>query len=348
MNRKIVGSFVAGCVGGMVLAASAMAGTPKAEDIKKMEAALPATAPATPKKPRKVLIYGNANGFVHSSIELGEETIAKLGEKTGAYTSVISNDPAVFDDLSGYDAIMLVSTTGHFMLPRSQAGNKPELPRKATEEQKKAFEETKEAKTKEWEEKKKAENEKFASYKEKEKQRFDNMIAFVKGGKGLAGIHAASDAYYDFPEWGECIGGYFNGHPFQNVMVKIDDPKSPITAGFDGKTFNIVDETYTFKKEPWSREKLHILTSLDISGMKPDPKKPDLKQGENRPYDHDYGISWIHTYGQGRVFYCAHGHREEVYSNAPMLQEYLAGLQYALGDLKCDATPSNPKTASAK
>ena len=31
-----------------------------------------------------------------------------------------------------------------------------------------------------------------------------------------------------------------------------------------------------------------------------------------------------------------------------MLQEYLAGMQYVLGDLECDATPSNPKTASTK
>ncbi|HET6250032.1 MAG TPA: ThuA domain-containing protein, partial [Tepidisphaeraceae bacterium] len=260
-------------------------------------------APATPKKARKVLIFGNAQGFVHSSIELGEETIAKMGEKTGAYTSVINNDPAVFDDLSGYDAIMLVSTTGHFMLPRN-AGDKA------------------------------------ADYKAKEKQRFDNMIKFVKDGKGLAGIHAASDAYYDWPEWGEVIGGYFNGHPWGNVTVKIDDPKSPITAGFDGKSFEIQDETYTFKKDPWSRDKLHVLTSLDAS---------TIKGGENRPYDHDYGISWIHEVGKGRVFYCAHGHSEHVYWDKPMLQEYLAGLQYALGDLDADATPSNAaKSAAAK
>ena len=312
MRRKglIVRLLAAACVGGLLLAGPCLAGTPKAEDLKKMEEALPEKAPATPKKERKVLIYGNAQGFVHSSIELGEETIAKMGEKTGAYTSTISNDPAVFDDLSGYDAIMLVSTTGNFMLPRNPPPDKA------------------------------------AEYKEKEKQRFDNMIKFVKDGKGLAGIHAATDAYYDkdkdhtWAEWGELIGGYFNGHPWGNVTVKIDDPKSPITAGFDGKSFEIQDETYTFKKEPYSRDKLHILTSLDAS---------TIKGGENRPYDHDYGISWIHAYGKGRVFYCAHGHSEHIYWDKAMLQEYLAGLQYVLGDLESDATPSGAiKTAAAK
>jgi hypothetical protein len=316
MRRKgsIVRILAAACLGGFLLAGPLFAGTPKADDVKKMEEALPAKAPAAPKKARKVLVYGNAQGFVHSSIELGEETIAKMGEKTGAYTAVINNDPAVFDDLSPYDAIMLVSTTGHFLLPKTMPADKA----KADE------------------------------YKAKEKERFANMIKFVKDGKGLAGIHAASDAYYDFPEWGETIGGYFNGHPFQKVTVKIDDPKSPITAGFEGKSFDIQDETYTFKKVPWSRDKLHILTSLDISGMPADKKDPTKKQGENRD-DHDYGISWIHEVGKGRVFYCAHGHSEHVYWDKPMLMEYLAGLQYALGDLEADATPSaGAKTATAK
>ena len=41
-----------------------------------------------------------------------------------------------------------------------------------------------------------------------------NLIDFVeKDGKGLAGIHAATDAYYDDRAYGEMIGGYFAGHP---------------------------------------------------------------------------------------------------------------------------------------
>jgi type 1 glutamine amidotransferase len=338
-SGKLVRMLTAACVGGMMLAGPALAANKpaKPEDLTKMEAALPEKAPATPKKARKVLIYGNANGYVHSSIALGEQTIAKMGEKTGAYTSTISDDPAAFDDLSGYDAVMLVSCTGHFMLPRVDAGKAPD--KKATDDEKKAYEA-----------KKKEAEGSIASYKEKEKQRFDNLIAFVKEGKGLAGIHASSDAYYDtekdhtWAEWGVVIGGYFNGHPYHKVTVKIDDPKSPITAGFGGQEYPIDDETYTFKKDPYSREKLHILTSLDVSKF----TEADVKK-ENRPYDHDYAVSWIHEYGRGRVFYVSHGHGEQVYTQKAMLQEYLAGLQYALGDLEADATPSGaPKTASAK
>lgn len=325
-NRNLLRHVLLASIGGLMLTAPVQAinKPAKPEDLAKMEAALPDKAPATPKKARKVLIYGNANGFVHSSISLGEQTIAKMGEKTGAYTSTISDDPAVFDDLSGYDAIMLVSCTGHFLLPRVDVGKPPG--KDAPDDEKKAYDA-----------KKKEAEAGIASYKDKEKQRFENLLAFVKEGKGIAGIHASSDAYYDWAEWGQLIGGYFNGHPYHKVTVKIDDPKSPITAGFEGKSYPIDDETYTFKQSPWSRGKLHILTSLDVSAFTPE----DVKK-ENRAYDHDYGISWIHEYGKGRVFYCAHGHSEHVYSEKPMLQEYLAGLQYALGDLNADATPSAP------
>ena len=44
------------------------------------------------------------------------------------------------------------------------------------------------------------------------------------------------------------IGGYFKFHwnnP-QHITVKIDDPKSPLTAMFHGQPFEINDETYTF------------------------------------------------------------------------------------------------------
>jgi uncharacterized protein len=303
-------ALAASVVCGLLLAGTANAQqkqneTPKPADVAKMEAALPAKAPAQPQKHRQVLAFGHCGerGFVHSSIPLACETIKEMGKKTGAWDTVISFDPADFtaEKLKGFDAIVLCSTTANFLDDPSD--------KRATDQRRAA------------------------------------LMSFVKeDGKGILGIHAAADAYYNWPEYGELIGGYFNGHPWHQVTVKIDDPKSPITAGFDGKEFAIDDETYTYKQVPYSRQKLHILTSLDLSKMSP----ADLKR-ENRPYDHDYGISWIHEVGKGRVCYVAHGHSEHVYANTPMLEEYLAGLQYAIGDLKANDTPAeNPKTASAK
>ena len=51
-------------------------------------------------------------------------------------------------------------------------------------------------------------------------------------------------------------------------------------------------------------------------------------------------LSWIRREGQGRVFYEAHGHDEKIYAITPMLEHVLAGIQYALGDLKADDSPA--------
>src|SRR4029077_19020364 len=56
--------------------------TPNPNDVAAMMAGLPATAPATPRQPRKVLVLGKAAGFVHSSIPLAARTVDELGKKT--------------------------------------------------------------------------------------------------------------------------------------------------------------------------------------------------------------------------------------------------------------------------
>ena len=85
------------------------------------------------------------------------------------------------------------------------------------------------------------------------------------------------------------------------------------------------------------RENVHVLTSIDYSMMN------DCDKGlESNPRpDHDYGLSWIRREGKGRVFYEALGHHESIYYNNPaMLEHILAGIQYALGDLEADDSPS--------
>jgi type 1 glutamine amidotransferase len=50
-------------------------------------------------------------------------------------------------------------------------------------------------------------------------------------------------------------------------------------------------------------------------------------------------VSWIKGYGKGRVFYCGPSHQPESYETEAMLRFLLDGIQYALGDLKCDDSP---------
>lgn len=44
-------------------------------------------------------------------------------------------------------------------------------------------------------------------------------------------------------------------------------------------------------------------------------------------------ISWAKSYDQGRGFYSSLGHNEHIYYNPKVLQHYLAGIQWAIGDL---------------
>jgi type 1 glutamine amidotransferase len=144
----------------------------------------------------------------------------------------------------------------------------------------------------------------------------------------------------DWPEFNKLIGGYFKFHwsyP-QLITVKIDDPKSPLTAMFHGQEFEIHDETYTFAQDSFSRKNVHVLTSVDYGRMSDaDKAKEPAATGRT---DGDYALSYIHRQGKGRVFYEAHGHDEKVYAMTPMLEHVRAGIQYALGDLKADDSPS--------
>ena len=117
-------------------------------------------------------------------------------------------------------------------------------------------------------------------------------------------------------------------------------PASPITASFKGKSFDVADEVYTFNETSFSRANVHVLMSIDYDRMS------DCDKGlEQYPRtDHDYALSWIRHEGQGRLFYQALGHHESIYYNNPaMLAHILAGMQYALGDLKADDSPAKKR-----
>jgi type 1 glutamine amidotransferase len=152
----------------------------------------------------------------------------------------------------------------------------------------------------------------------------------------LTGVE--SKPVLQWPEFNTLIGGYFKFHwpDPQLIWVKIDDPHSPLTAMFHGKEFEIHDETYTFQQESFSRRNVHVLTSIDYDKM-----SAADKEKEARPRtDHDYALSYIRREGNGRVFYEGHGHSDRVYAMTPMLEHIRAGIQFALGDLKADDSPS--------
>lgn len=166
-------------------------------------------------------------------------------------------------------------------------------------------------------------------------ERRQALLDFVEGGKGFMGLHAATGCHYDWAAYGELIGAYFVSHPWNagdTVTVKIDDPLHPIAAPFEGKSFEIKEEIYQFR-DPYSREDLRVLASLDTA-------RTDMNKKGIQREDGDFAISWVKRYGKGRVFYSSFGHNDHIFWNRAILRHLLAGIQFALGDLDADATPS--------
>lgn len=136
------------------------------------------------------------------------------------------------------------------------------------------------------------------------------------------------------------MGGTFAGHPWHTkVPVKNLEPKNPVNAAFNLGDFEITDEIYQFRADTALPTDRKFLLSLDTQKM--DASKGNRKDGL-------YPVSWIGTFGKGRTYYCSLGHREEIFWNPVILQHYLAGIQYALGDLEADATPTGKAAEDKK
>ena len=163
------------------------------------------------------------------------------------------------------------------------------------------------------------------------------LLDFVQSGKGIAGIHAASDNFYTWPEGQALMGGVFHSHPWNadaTVAVKLDEPRHPVNAAFEGRGFWIKDEIYQIVG-PYGRDQQRVLMSLDMD--RPENHRP--AQALIRE-DRDFPIGWLKRHGSGRVFYSSLGHNHEVFWTAAVLQHYLDGIQYALGDLAAPDEPS--------
>ena len=161
-----------------------------------------------------------------------------------------------------------------------------------------------------------------------------NLLEFVRGGKGIVGIHAATDTYKGWKEYTDMMGGAFVKHPWtagDTVKVKNLDPKSPVNAAFKGEGITLKDEIYKFRNDTASASDRRMLLALDPTGTDMTKDKEDLRAL--------YPIAWLDTWGKGRVFYCSLGHNDEIYMNPVVMEHYLAGIQFALGELSADATP---------
>jgi type 1 glutamine amidotransferase/sugar phosphate isomerase/epimerase len=256
-----------------------------------IEAAVPATASATPKKPRKLLVIDlNVAYPGHGSIPAANLAVELWGRKTGAYTAIEDNnlDNLKYPKIQEFDAVFLNNTVG-------QIFPDPEIRQ--------------------------------------------SLMRFIREGGGLAGYHGSSHASIDWTEFGDMLAARAGSHRdfHEKATLKLDDPASPLVAAFHGQEFEWQDEFFRFTTPPYSRDKIHVLLSFDAA--KTDMhQKPDCDICDRA--DNDIAVSWIRSYGKGRIFYATIGHLPTLFETPSMAQFFLAGLQFVLGDLEADTTPS--------
>jgi len=179
------------------------------------------------------------------------------------------------------------------------------------------------------------------------------IVDFVRNGKALVGVHCASLTLYDYPEFGEVLGGYYRRSIIPTNVVgqrmgvlKVEDPSHPATKMMGG-SWTVAEEFYQFGTAVWdasrpteqisqvgrlhipmafSRDRVHVLLSLDTDKTDLTGLGPEVVKGG------DYPQAWSRTFGKGRSFYTSLGHRDDIWSTDPTFRAHVTGgIRWALG-----------------
>jgi type 1 glutamine amidotransferase len=136
--------------------------------------------------------------------------------------------------------------------------------------------------------------------------------AFVRGGRGLAGVHAASSGYDGVPGYIGLIGGHFKEHPGGVRLGHCQPVGSFPSVARLPATFALVDEFYVFDQYNDAN-----LVDLRCDALGSPTKLP---------------IAWHRQEGQGRVFYTALGHNAEEWSDPKIVGDHvIPGILWSLG-----------------
>jgi uncharacterized protein len=121
------------------------------------------------------------------------------------------------------------------------------------------------------------------------------------------------------------LGGEFLSHGSQQEgRVKVVDTSFPGLQGW-AESFTIKEEWYSLKN--FSKD-IHVLLVLDTDGMHDsDYRRPP------------YPIAWVRKEGNGRVYFNAMGHRDDVWMSERFQQMLAGAIAWATGaeDAEVDA-----------
>ncbi len=133
------------------------------------------------------------------------------------------------------------------------------------------------------------------------------LTRFVRAGGGLVVLHAASNGFLRWPDWGGLIGGRFVRHPpLRPATVNVT---SDIATRGVPRRFDVADELYVFDRDP-RRGGARVLARLATHDRRP--------------------LAWRRREGRGRVFHDALGHPSSAWVDGdPRLTLVRAGLRWA-------------------
>ena len=157
--------------------------------------------------------------------------------------------------------------------------------------------------------------------------------AWLEGGGGWLGVHAAGDGSHADWRWytETLIGSDYVAHPmnpqFQTATVRVEDATHPATASLPA-AFEHEEEWYSWERSPRAAG-VHVLATVDEDTYVPVAdflgRKQDLRMGADHP------IAWTRCVGEGRAVYSALGHQAKAYE-VPEHRALLEGaLAWALG-----------------
>jgi len=218
------------------LARASSAGRPRHE-------AIPAKAPARPRKPRKLLIFELNVGYGgHRSIPTASQAFTLMGQRTGAFETVISKDPSVFkpSSLKRFDAVFLNNTVGNLFTD-------PALRQSLIE---------------------------FVYGGGGLMGVHGTTVAFTQW-------PGAREDWPEFGIMLGARGANHRDSD-EHVVIKLDEPDHPVNRPFGGKSYDYRDEFFRVHG-PYSRDRVRVIQSFDTekTDMNQGPARGNLTRADN-------------------------------------------------------------------
>jgi type 1 glutamine amidotransferase len=139
-----------------------------------------------------------------------------------------------------------------------------------------------------------------------------NVALAVGSGVGLAGCHGGMcDSFRNDTEWQFMTGGQWVSHPGGDGIeykVSIHKGSSPIVAGMED--FMVKTEHYY----------LHIDPAIEVLAS---TRFPVVNYYHISNKAVDMPVAWTKFWGNGRIFYTALGHHDDVFDHAPNANEMM-------------------------